>query len=165
MEDVLFSDLGNVTSCENKKGLLVKDLEISSDSKLRTFIAQQKITFIVYKIEEGIHFEQLIRQRIPTIVYGAEFHSKNDHGHQSNSGLDKPLVELMKQKGVVYGFCISDIKTALNTSKYRTIIPRIHQNIMLLEKYSCPYKVFSGERVVPAHEREQFLRAFTTKYL
>jgi hypothetical protein len=151
MDDVLFSELGTLASCENKKGLLIRDSEIKSVSSLKQFVSKNKISLVVYKVAEGKHLEQMIRQRVATICYGAEFHSNKDHGHQANSGLDKPLVELMKQKEITYGFCFSDITAAMNSSGRRKIIPRIHQNLMLLRKYACKSTIFSG--ITPQNEK------------
>jgi hypothetical protein len=165
MEDVLFSELGTLESCENRKGLLIRDSEIKSVSSLKQFIAKNNISLIVYKVAEGKHLEQMIRQRVPTVCYGAEFHSGNDHGHQANSGLDKPLVELMKKKGCTYGFSITCLTNAMNTSKFRLIIPRVAQNLMLVTKYDCDYVVMSGKKESSLDERKRFLQAFTSKSL
>ena len=165
MEDVLFSKLGTIADYSNQKGLLVRDSEIKSVTSLKSFVSKNKITLVVYKVAEGKHLDQMIRQRVATICYGAEFHSKKDHGHQSNSGLDKPLVELMKQKNIVYGFSMTCINNAMNRSEFRKIIPRVAQNVMLLRKYGCEYVVMSGKKVFSSIERKRFLQAFTSKSL
>jgi hypothetical protein len=165
MEDILFADVGTRTDYNSEEYVLVQDSEISSMQKLIAELRKLNNPKVLYSVEEGKYLEELIRRRVPVLIFGAEFHAKKDHGHQANSGLDKPLVELMKQKEIMYGFCMSKITKALNSSQARKIIPRIAQNHMLLKKYGCPFFVFSGNISASAVDRKFFLKAFTSKSL
>ena len=91
-------------------------------------------------------------------VYGAEFHTNKDYGHQLNSGLDLVIAKVMKDKKVTYCFNATDILDAIKKKKYK-IIARVKQNVQILKKRKTPYFFISGKTKFSDGERK-FLERF-----
>ncbi|MGM5483607.1 MAG: hypothetical protein ACQER9_01670 [Nanobdellota archaeon] len=103
---------------------------------------------------------KFIEKSVPDIIYGCEFHKIKDFGHQSNSGIDHVMMKMMAEKNISYGFCISDIKSAINKDNLK-IIPRIKQNYMLAKKYGVNLIYFSGNEKFNDNERKSIIESIT----
>ena len=96
----------------------------------------------------------VLEKVVPYLICNTEYHTKGDHGHQVNSGLDLPSFYLLKKQGSYFAVDCSRLLTTLSKSPTSPVLSRIKQNLVLAKKAKVPVLFISGSKKISSSKRE-----------
>lgn len=135
---VLFSQ-HDVTNKDHFK-TLKKHVPTLQSGLLLTVVKQAQKLAASYDHLFSVATREAIERKEITCVYNAEDQERKDKTHYRNSGLNQVTASLLAAKKKMYCFNLAFL---LDAKDQQTILGRMIQNKVLLEKYSVQHALYS----------------------